>query len=113
MTKLLKIGAFAVPACAILALAQPAAAAGHVAAAASSNAPLTASVTSPDPIAATKGGGSDRAPKFRDGSRAESQAHGLEPRYCRREAINSRIERSFCKTAKEWDHVGSPVLGGE
>lgn len=28
-------------------------------------------------------------------------------KYCIKEAINSRIPQTYCKTAKEWDQVGT------
>ena len=32
-----------------------------------------------------------------------------EPRYCIKEAVNSRILRTYCKSAKEWENAGSPL----
>jgi hypothetical protein len=32
-----------------------------------------------------------------------------EKKYCVRDAVNSRIMRSFCKTAREWENVGTSI----
>ena len=81
MTKLLKIAAFAVPACAVLALAQPATAADGASTAAAAGAGLAASV----------------------------QAKAQDPKKVCINVIpdtGSRMTRRMCKTKAEWADEG-------
>ena len=61
------------------------------------------------PAAAAKGkSGQAQAVPSPEAS-ATTAAAGPEAKYCIKDSINSRILRSYCKSAQEWDRAGVPI----
>lgn len=88
MTKLLKISAFAVPACAMLALAQPASAAGRAA---------TATATANSTTAASTGSGeAGAAPE-------KKYCYFIDP------PTGSRAPEHKCRTKAQWQALGFEI----
>lgn len=69
---------------------------------------IAAALTAAPAAAALK---SAPAPTAVSADGVSAAAVASDRKYCVREAINSRILRSYCRTAKEWEDAGSPVEG--
>jgi hypothetical protein len=67
---------------------------------------LAAFAAAPAPAAAEPKGASAQTAVSAE---AAGTAAAADKKYCVRDAINSRIMRSFCRTAKEWENVGTSI----